>query len=94
MGTSQQSRSRVSTGLLSDGEREFFQGEKDPKDPDGYKRNARYRARKRMDRIERDLEILADAGQEDLVEEFHNRFSRVGQLERELAELREKVDED
>jgi len=94
MGTPQQSRTRVSTGILSDGEREFFRGEKEVKDEDGYQRNARYRARQRMDQIEEDLDVLREAGQEDLVEEFVNRFGRVERLEREVEELRAKLDED
>ena len=35
MGTQQQSRIQVSTGILSDGERAFFKDEKDVEDPDG-----------------------------------------------------------
>ena len=91
MGTKQQSRTRVSTGILSDGERRFFRDEKDVKDPDGYQRNARYRARQRMDQIEEDLEVLREAGQEDLVEEFYDRFGRVERLEREVEELRKQL---
>lgn len=94
MGTPQQSRTRVSTGILSDGERAFFKDEKEVGDPDGYERNARYRARQRMDQIEEDLDVLREASQEDLVEEFVNRFGRVERLEREVEELRSKLDED
>jgi len=90
MGTAQPTR--VPTGLLSNGERDFFRGESDVQDPDGYRRNARHRARKRMDQIEEDLEVLEEAGQEDLVEEFYNRFGR-DRLEREIEELREQIDE-
>lgn len=93
MGTPPQLRARVSTGILSDGERAFFRGEHDVKDPDGYTRNARYRARKRMDQIERDLETLREHGQEDLAEEFYNRFSRVERLERQIESLQEQLDE-
>jgi len=82
----------VSTGILSDGERAFFQGEKEVKDPDGYQRNARYRARQRMDQIEEDLEVLRDAGQDDLVDEFVNRFGRVERLEREVDKLRAELE--
>ncbi len=94
MGTEQQRRTRVPTGILSESERAFFRGEKDVKDEDGYQRNARYRARQRMDQIEEDLEVLREAGQEDLVEEFVSRFGRVERLEREVEELREQLDED
>lgn len=93
MGTKQHSRIRVSTGILSDGERAFFRGEKDVEDPDGYQRNARYRARQRMDQIEEDLEVLRDADQEDLVEEFVSRFGRVERLEREVERLRRELGE-
>lgn len=92
MGTPQQPRTRVSTGILSDGERRFFQDEKEVKDPDGYRRNARYRARQRMDQIEDDLEVLRQAGQEDLVAEFYDRFGRVERLEREVERLREELE--
>lgn len=91
MGTSQQVKSSV-TGLLSKGEREFFEGEKEPDDPDGYRRNARYRARQRIDQIEEDLELLQEAGEDDIVNEFHQRFSRVGQLEKEVDRLRSELE--
>lgn len=91
MGTPQPTR--VPTGLLSNGERDFFRGESDVKDPDGYRRNARHRARKRMDQIEEDLEVLESAEQEDIVEEFYNRFGRDKRLEREIEELRQQLDE-
>lgn len=81
------------TGLLSTGEREFYRDEKDPDDPDGYRRNARYRARQRINEIEEDLELLEDAGEDDLVEEFYQRFSRVSQLEQRLNELEGQVDD-
>ena len=94
MGTQQQSRPTVSTGLLSKSEREFFRDKKDVEDPDGYKRNARYRARQRMDRIENDLELLRQAGQDDLVDEFMNRFGKVERLQRQVEELESKLNEE
>jgi hypothetical protein len=94
MGTMPQIHARMSTGLLSDGEREFFNGDKEVGDPAGYRRNARYRARQRIDQIEADLAVLEQAGQDDLVEEFYQRFERVGRLETEIAQLREQLDND
>jgi hypothetical protein len=94
MGTPQQTHPRVSTGILTKGEREFFRGEKDVEDDDGYRRNARYRARKRIQQIEDDLQVLEAAGEDDLVEEFYNQFSRVQRLEKELEELRSEVETD
>lgn len=93
MGTAQQSEPRVSTGILSEGEREFFRGNKDVEDTDGYRRNARYRARKRIEQIEKDLQVLKEAGEDDLVEEFYNQFSRVQRLEDEIEQLRREVGE-
>lgn len=90
MGTPQ--HRRMPTGILSTGERDFFRGESDVDDPDGYRRNARHRARKRMDQIEEDLQVLKEAGQDDLVEEFYNRFGRE-RLEREIEELRRELEE-
>lgn len=94
MGTPQQPTRRMTTGLLSEGEREFFEGEKEPEDPDGYRRNARYRARQRMDQIEKDIEVLQEAGEDDLVDEFFNRFGRVQRLEREVEQLRSQLDQE
>lgn len=94
MGTPQHNDSRVSTGILSEGERKFFNGESDVEDPDGYRRNARYRARKRIEQIERDLKVLEEAGEDDLVEEFYNQFSRVQRLEQEVESLRQQLDRD
>lgn len=91
MGTPSQSKQRMTTGLLSEGERDFYTGDKDPEDSDGYRRNARYRARQRMDQIEKDIEVLQEAGEDDLVDEFFNRFGRVQRLERELEELRSQL---
>lgn len=92
MGTKQPSR--VTTGILSEGERRFFRGESDVDNPDGYRGNARYRARKRMEQIEEDIEVLEAAGEEDIVEEFFDMFSRDRRLKREVEELRRRLDED
>jgi len=81
------------TGILSNSERDFFRGESDVENPDGFRGNARYRARKRMDQIEEDLQVLKEADQDDIVEEFYNRFGRDKRLEREIEELRQKLEE-
>lgn len=91
MATQDKMRSQVQRGIFSDAERAFLRGEKDIEDPDGYRRNLRYRARQQMDRIEDDLELAEEAGRDELVDEFHNKFSRYKQLEREVERLREEV---
>lgn len=93
VGMDQQARS-MPTGILTDSERSFYRGENEVEDPEGYRGNARHRARNRMDQIEKDLQVLKEAGEDDLLDEFYSRFSRVGELEREVAELREKLDEE
>jgi hypothetical protein len=92
METPQHGTQRVSTGILSKSERAFFQGDHDVQDPDGYRRNARHRARKRMEQIEQDLEVLREAGEDDIVAEFYENFGRVGRLEQEIEELRAKLE--
>jgi hypothetical protein len=91
MDTGSQAKTRVSTGILTEGEREFLRGEKDVENPGGYRSNVRYRAKQRMDQIEEDLEVLREAGEDDLVEEFFGRFGRVQRLEREVEELRDEL---
>lgn len=92
VGMAQQARA-MGTGILSDSERAVLRGEKEVEDRDGYISNARYRARKRMDQIEKDLQVLKEAGEDDLVDEFYSRFSRVSELQREVEQLREQLDE-
>lgn len=84
----------MATGILTDGERAFFAGEKAPDDPDGYAANARYRARQRMDQIEADLAVLEQADQDDLVKDFYRRFDRIGQLERKVETLQAHLDDE
>jgi len=91
MGTAQQTDTRVPRGLLSNAEREFIRGERDAEDPDGYIRNLKYRARKQMDRIEDDIELLREHGYDDLADEFYEQFSRYKQLEREVEQLRDEL---
>lgn len=85
---------QMTTGILSPKEREFFRGENEVENPSGYRGNARYRARNRMEQIERDLEVLKEAGEDDIVEEFYSRFSRVGELERKVERLENELEEE
>lgn len=88
----------VSRGLLTTEERRFLKGEKDGEieNPDGYRYNLRSNFRQRMAKLERDLELLKDADEDDLVDEFYRRFTRVGQVERELkqelSDLRDQLE--
>ena len=83
---------KLSRGLLTPAQREFLRGERDVENPDSYRYNVRSDFRGRMDKLEEDLELLREHGEDDLVEEFYDRFGRVERLERELDELREQLD--
>lgn len=83
----------MSRGLLTKGQREFLQGEKPDVDKDQYRYRLRSDFRARMEKLEEDLEMLREAGEDDLVNEFHQKFGRVERLQREIERLREKVDE-
>ncbi|WP_247005098.1 hypothetical protein [Halosolutus gelatinilyticus] len=84
----------MSRGLLTKSEREFLRGEKDDVDARQYRYNIRSNFRSRVSELEDDLELLRDAGEEELVEEFHNTFSRMDRLEREVERLRDELDQE
>ena len=83
----------MNRGLLTESQRDFLTGDKDDVESDSYRYNLRSDFRARMNRLEEDLEYLAEAGEEDLVEEFYQRFSRTARIEQEIAELRKQVDD-
>jgi len=84
---------RVTTGILTAGERAFLRGDNKVEEPDAYRSNVRYRVRQRMAQIEDDLVLLREAGEGDVADEFLRRFDRVGQLEQEVERLRKQVEE-
>ena len=84
----------MSRGLLTKSEREFLRGEKEDVDEQQYRYNIRSNFRSRVSELEEDLELLRDAGEEELVEEFHNTFSRMERLEREVERLRDELEEE
>lgn len=78
-------------GLLTKGDRQALRGEREVDDdriPD-----IRYNVSQRMERIERDLEILRASGHGDLVAEFYDKFSRAAQLEERVAELEARLED-
>lgn len=84
----------MNRGLLTKAQREFLRGEKPDVDAESYRYRTRSDFRNRMDRLEEDIELLRQAGEDDLVGEFYERFGRVERLQREVADLREQLDED
>jgi hypothetical protein len=83
----------VTNGLLSKGEREFLRGERTQiQDPDGYRNNVRHRVRQRIDQIEDDLQLLEDAGHDDIVQEFEQKYG-ADRLAREIEDIQQQLDE-
>lgn len=87
-------------GLLTEDDRQFWRGEKDVDDPDKTAREKRHNVRKRISRIVTDLQILSEAGETDLVNEFHAETDRgatvddrVERLEEQLESLQEEMSE-
>lgn len=80
-------------GLLTKADRAFFQGDREPEDPESRRGDIRYNINQRMDRIEEDLRILREAGEDDLVANFWDRFGRTSQLEKRVEELEQELEE-
>lgn len=79
-------------GLLTDHDREFFRGNLDDETETDRMRKKRHNIRQRIDRIAEDIEILRDAGHDELVGEFHATVSQYGRLERRVRELEDRLD--
>lgn len=85
-------------GLLTADDRALFQGEKDVENREKALRERRYNVRRRIEHIAEDLEILREAGEDELVEEFREETGQSeafeAKLMAELADLREQLDDD
>lgn len=77
-------------GILTREDREIFQGEKEV--DDDRLQDIRWNVDQRMDRIERDLEILEAAGEDELVDDFYDRFG-MGDIIRRVRELERRADD-
>lgn len=76
-------------GLLTKADRNALLGEREVTDE--RLADIRYNIRQRMAHIEDDLQILREAGEDDLVAGFYDRFGRAAQLEQRVAELEERL---
>ena len=85
--------------LLTDREREVLRGDADDvKDLSQYQSKIRSRIKNRMDRLEEDVDLL-EVLEPELAEELHDRIcedpeERIARVERDLAELRSRVDDE
>jgi phosphopantetheine adenylyltransferase len=90
----------MNRGLLTKSQREFLRGEKDNVDETTYRYNLRSDFKQRMEMLEEDLELLEDAGEDDLVEDFYDAFGetieqrRLDRVEAELEKLRAEMEDD
>lgn len=88
MATSNTTRHMQNRGLLTADDRAFFEGDKDVDDPMETRRQKRYNVRQRIERLSEDLDILREAGENDLVSDF---YDEVGRLE-QIDALKEQVE--
>lgn len=72
-------------GLLTLDDRRVFTGEKEA--TAARQADIRWNVEQRMNRIERDLEILREAGEEELVEKFYAKYGGDAELERRIERL-------
>lgn len=83
--------------LLTEREREVLRGEADDvENLSQYQSKIRSRLKRRSERLEEDMGILREV-EPEIADDIHQRIcgdheSRLAQLEREVAELREKLD--
>ena len=93
MATRSEHTTEMGRGLLTETDRKILRGEVDSENIAARRSNARYNFRERMESLENDLEILRECDEEQLLAEFNDRFGRVGRLQREIEELRERLDQ-
>ena len=53
----------------------------------------RYGVRQSIEQNKKDLQLLAESGENDLVTEFHNTFDRISTIERNLSQLQDQLDQ-
>ncbi len=78
-------------GLLTKDDRKAYRGDRDVDEESFH--DIRWNIRKRMDRMEKDLEILEEAGEDELVDEFYDRFGMTD-LARRVRELEKETKDD
>lgn len=79
-------------GLLTGDDRDFFTGRKDVDDAQKVAYEKRFNVRKRIEHIAEDIEILREAGEDDLIAKFYDKTGRHRELESEIQALREELE--
>lgn len=81
-------------GLLTEDDRAFWRGEKDVDDHAQAAARKRYHVNQRIDRLEEDIKILRQAGEDEVVSNIYQAVGRFEQLEQEIEELRDLIEDD
>lgn len=81
-------------GLLTEDDRAFWRGEKDVDDYAQAAARKRYHINQRIDRLEEDIKILRQAGEDEVVSNIYQAVGRFEQLEQEIEELRDLIEDD
>jgi len=92
MATAKEDDRMENRGLLTEDDRAFFSGEKDTDDPDKTEREKRYRIRRRIEHMADDLDILREAGQDDLLSDFYQAAGRQERLARKVEQLEAELE--
>jgi small-conductance mechanosensitive channel len=79
-------------GLLTEDDRRLFRDQKNVDDAEKTKRERRHNVRERIKHIAKDLEILREADEDDVLNEFYGAVSRDARVEEELNELRDRLE--
>ena len=78
-------------GLLTEDDRAYYRGEKETDDPEKVGREKRHYIRQRIQNLVVDLELLAAAGEDELIDDFHANTDRAAKLETQVAALQEQL---
>lgn len=82
----------VPTGLLSENEEAFLEGDHEVENPEQYMRNLRHRSNQRIQQIPKHLQLLEEAGHDDLVAQFYYQIDPTERLRDEVRALQAEVE--
>lgn len=80
-------------GILTEDDRDYYRENPDPEERGRRGSDIRYRARQRIANLVKDLELLEEVGEGELVSDFHAKTDRTSRTQEEIDELRERLDE-
>ena len=81
-------------GILTEDDRAFWRGEKDVEDHSRTKAEKRHHVRQRIENLAEDVELLLEAGEDDLVTELRYYVGQNRRLEQRVARLERRLDDE